>query len=459
MKYLISTFTFILFIQLNFAQSESLKIKLTRSSKILNLIKLGDEGFILKTGKNIPNSKKLNWTLSSYKKDLSLNWSVKIKKDQINKGLNNHIILSPNYQTVYHIEEKAYNSTIGKSSYFVTKINNKGDTSLLNLRGFKDWKGDLQNIFCNNQSLFFLTAEETVKRVDDSQNFILIKINIETSDISSIHLKLPITNKESSLWTYSNNTEDKIVFCRKFRDKCEVLNLDNNGKQIGSFDLLYDFKVKTVPSVNVKSNQYSYYDYSLESYFKQSKSGYASTRKRGSYGELIIDFENDNYYTYGLLGSSDVSDYETTGFFINKYDFKGKLVWSKTNNFPSNLIKNNLFIKLYTQNAIDYRQLSLVDNSPEPNSISLRIKCKNELNIINFSKETGEKTNAYYIKSSAITADNFYQINLGSKKANSNIENLNKKLKYLNYIQYSEGENAVFFDSKKYEVNLLYFRD
>jgi hypothetical protein len=462
MKYTLSIIIIFIFTHFSFSQSESLKIQLTRSSKILNLIKLDNQGFILKTGKDIPNSKKLDWTLSYYNKDLSLNWSVKIKKNQINKRLRNHIILSPNFETIFHIEERAYNNTqynpLNKTSYFITQINNKGDTSIIDLKGFKEWEGEIQNIFCNNNFLYFLIEEEVSQAVDDSQNFALIRLDNKTHITTRIPLELPITNKESSLWTFSDNTENQIVLSRKFRDKCEIINLDNDGNKVSTLTLPYDLTVKTVPSVNVESNIFSYYHYNLESYFKEGKSNYGSVRKRGGYGDIILDLENENYYAYGLLGDKDKTNYKTSGIYLNKYDLKGQLIWSKTNKFPSNLLKNNLFIDGYTKSPNDYRILSLKNNSPNDGSLSFRINCKNELNIIDFSKETGDKLSSNYLKSSLFDYQNFYQINIGSKKSRTYVENLDKKIRDLNFLLFSEGENAIFFDTKKYQVNLLYFK-
>ena len=46
-----------------FAQDNTISVQLTRNETILDSKDLGDSGFIIKTGKNYMNSKKLGWKL------------------------------------------------------------------------------------------------------------------------------------------------------------------------------------------------------------------------------------------------------------------------------------------------------------------------------------------------------------------------------------------------------------
>lgn len=454
------------------AQDKIERIKLERNVELLESVDLGEGGLLIKTGKNYPNSKKLDWKIRYYSPELDLVYEVPIEKTQINKGFGNPIVAAPDGAYVYHFEYKGYNTTIGAKKQHVTQINKEGKVKTYEVENIKEL-GHIKMGFCDNTYLYFLATEngdENHPRKKSAEKLLLNKV--KHSDLSSgqVALNLPELGDagEATFWTYAGHEEGQVFLASKTiqieegKYSYRLLTLDPDGNVIRDVTLDFSLADKHIrPSNNVKVFKGNSHASNDDFYAAvNSSSSFAQMEARiGAFGGIKVNPKTNSIHVYGLYGSKPFKSLGSLneGFFLHKYDFEGKLLWKVQEEFPETLTNDNAF-RLH---EVPFsRAFLLKENADQSQQLHFMFKKRVYTYHITSAGEFEESYWHFFEKTAGVEEANMCFSPSLQVKSREYFQDPKKKEKntFYQYFTSAKGECVFEYKPRKQKLDLLYFR-
>lgn len=383
-----------------FAQNNTAEIELDRGCMLLDFLDLGENGFIIKTGKEkAAYSKKLKWKVHYFDNDLNLIYAIPIKKEQIDTGSYNPILASHNGDYFYHKELKITTSFGAGKGHF-TQIKKDKSVKTHDIK-YKDYKGkSIENTFVDNNYYNMLCVDEekkSKKNKNPKKNYILYKFDHAEFKRTEAIIELPQIVEEDGIdktsWAFSDQNEDFIYMSRKdlnFESGNYIYHVvainKSDGKITNQFKLNFSMNTKHIrPSNNhieISGARYSNLnDFSLESVGAGANSrGYLHHTLR-AFGKLKLDLDNQKAYVFGLYGDKEFKNVGSTyqGYYIQAYNFNEEKEFEIIKELPESLAKESGF---KVHNIPHQRILSF---KIFEENLELFIKSKKQEYIISFS--------------------------------------------------------------------------
>ncbi|MFN3403499.1 MAG: hypothetical protein ACK40G_05335 [Cytophagaceae bacterium] len=384
-----------------FGQDKIQEIVLDNNVKLLDYMYLPDGGLILKTGKNTFSAQSQNWILYYYNPDLSLKYKVGIEKNQHNKGFVNFLFGSKDGKYVYHCEPKGNAPTNGASSFFFTQINDKGITKTIELN-YVQIPGYSIAMYADHDYLYFLNVrKDPLNKKKDKLCLFKFKHSDFTKEEVWFNLPEKKDEKFSSDYTYVGNQDGMVYLVTKSAFKegmliYDILGIDNNGKIIKNIEI----EVKYQNSFARPGNPERYYTWcrNLQDYhdFKFSPlrsnfSGFYYTSD--SYGDMYFDEKTNSFFIYAIAGPEPfLKTNMYSGYFIQKHDMSGDLIWKKDFEYSDEIMEDGFFIKGATPYMRKFKFQQISDEI-------LKLQLASSGHIYNFIHSNKDGSQKYYFKS------------------------------------------------------------
>lgn len=354
MQRLFFILTLFLFTQMVYAQEKKVKISLDeRKENLLDLCHINGEGFLLKTGKNVINSKNVNWKLHRYSEDLNLLWELSLEKDQIEKGLPNHLVTSRYSNYVYHWEGQGYNAVVGTSKWFVTQIDGNQNKKTFERDNPADY---IDAFFVNSAGVFvFANNGKSYEKVE----YRLFRYDHEGMKRISEILKLPKQKspkkdeKDLTNWYFvgQNGThfflgrKDAVYGSKKKDEKhrfyAEIAKVSLNGEVEETFELNSDLSgwKYVYPHMTFNPRGGDVVNHSevwISTNANDPNQLLSQEAKFNDFavGRIIYDELKNQFRIVGHYGDEEEKNRtDLQGVFIQNYDVAGKKLGEKLVNF------------------------------------------------------------------------------------------------------------------------------
>ncbi|PCI96412.1 MAG: hypothetical protein COB15_10350 [Flavobacteriales bacterium] len=290
------------------AQDKKTSFQIEKGESILSLININEQGFIIKTGKNSNNSKKVNWKLKYFDLDLNLIWDKAIPKEIVDQRYYDQFFSNIKGSKIYHIEKLNKPSgnliqQISKEGLIKKHQINKSTWQSLSK------KGNYKHTFSNENFMCFLFSKDgnenhPKKKIEEK----LILYTINSSDFSenTKTLELPKIKTDpikTNFWSYKSHDEDNLFFANIFKDKSEKRTSD---AEINIAKLNYNGQLKKDINLVIK------------------RENIAKVNQIDS----KVDIKNEHVYVFGMEQLKlNVKENDKRNLFIIQYDFDGNLLW------------------------------------------------------------------------------------------------------------------------------------
>jgi hypothetical protein len=364
-KYIISAII-ILFSYALRAQDNTVTIKLNETEDLLDIIDLGDNGLLFKTGLlvNIDNTnytytKKLNWKAYHYSSTLDKLWELPIQNYSTGK-YGDYFVSSPDASKLYQLEIKGMIN--GKS--LLTLINNGVLSESKEIDDVKKNGFRLISVFCDTNYIYFLNTKKGTgidKKEKFEEKIVFTRFSKESFSRKQIVLDLPEIEKDYNFWWYAGPSNNGFYLYNKNLNKntfkYSVLSLDSAGKVYkkymisdsldGGCEFEFSDTYKYYPGSKVEDNSVDFYSSPRSEWYLNGK------------GYFKFDEKNNVYYIYGIY-SVKVGKKDNYGFYICKYDMTGKRIWKLQKELNNEVVdkkiayhSKSLFFNLNPDNSID----------------------------------------------------------------------------------------------------------
>ncbi|MEW4922478.1 hypothetical protein [Algibacter sp. 2305UL17-15] len=362
------SFRIILFLLLGsfslFAQNSTAEVALDKSCVLLNFIDLGENGFIVKTGKEkAAYSKKLKWQVHYFDNDLNLIYSMPIKKDQLDTGSGNPILASRSGDYFYH-EEFKITTSFGAGKGHFTQIKKDKNIKTHDVK-YKDYKGkSIENSFVDDDYYNMLCVEKekkSRKNKNPKKTYTLYQFDHAEFNRTEVILDLPQIIEEDDIdktsWEFSDQKGGFIYMSRKdlnFESDNHTYHVvalnKSDGKIANQFTLNFSIGSKHIrPSNNnieIFGARYSSLgDFSLKTVGTGTSSRGSFHHRLSAFGKLKLDLDSQKAYVFGLYGDKEFKRIGSTyqGYYIKGYNFNGKKEFEVLKGLPQNLAKESGF--------------------------------------------------------------------------------------------------------------------
>lgn len=470
-KSILFVFVILIILSIN-AQDKEIEILLDRDTELLECFDLGDNGIVIKTGKNIRNVKDQDWKFTRYSSDLELVWEVPVENTMVNRGWSNPVIVSPDGQFFYQIEVKGINRTARPSKIQLTQINNEGKT---NSHEFAiNEIGKRVALFCTQKYICILCSQNGKHNHPKKKEFerlILYKIDVSNFKLQRSLIETPkIEDPENStFWKFIGQDDEKIYFAKtnlKIEEpeiEHEIITVNFEGKLLN--EIAIDISIGSkylVPAKYPKSHyENNYISYYKDFVYETTASGtYFSVPLIGAFSHIQLDKSDNSFYIYGLYGAKEYkkSSPRCEGYYIYKYDQEGKELWNIQNDAPKELALDKNF--KYDKEADTRRMTVLTD--PDGNTfLYIWVGTKTLYSTI-FTK-AGDVSESYkreyndWINPSIAYLD---FITSGNSKLNDYAGTIKYKRVIQTHVYYSlssTGEIIIVFKDRDDEIKIMYF--
>lgn len=377
------------------AQDKTAVIELGKNCEQLDMIDLGENGFLLKTGKtSAPYSKKLKWEMHYINNNLELVYSLPVEKEQIDKQLNNPILSSPSGNYLYHGEQKLI-TTFGKGKMRYTQIKKNKEVKIFNIN-YKNY-AYIEDNFCDDFYFYKLASkngETGNSKKMHKETMILYKHNHEDFNREEFILDLPPLAKDKNLsstfWEYSGQDDNLFYLHRKdinFKTNKAIYHIislnKSEGKVVSQFSINFSIKTKHIrPSNNLNKFPGDGYSINNDDFDTGTISAGTSSRitfhhETGAYGNLTLDPDNKMAYIYGLYGDKPSSTgVNIKGYFLKGYDFTGTQQFETIKSLPKKLadeaafrLHNVAFERVVTFTWIDNQRELIISSKKQSHKI------------------------------------------------------------------------------------------
>ncbi|MEP5340177.1 MAG: hypothetical protein ABJL44_11275 [Algibacter sp.] len=347
-----------------FAQHKAAEIELEKGCMLLDFLDLGENGFIIKTGKEkAAYSKKLKWEVHYFDNDLNLIYTMPIKKDQLDTRSDNPILASHSGDYFYH-EEFKITTSFGAGKGHFTQIKKDKSVKTHDVK-YKDYKGkSIEKAFVDDDYYNMLCVEEekkSKKNKNPKKTYTLYKFGHVEFNRTEVILDLPQIIEEEGIsktfWEFSDQKENFIYMHRKDLNfesgnhTYHVVALNkSDGKIANQFQLNFSIGLKHIrPSNNnieiFGAHYSSLNDFSFETVGTgESSRGYFHHRL-SAFGKLKLDLDQQKAYVFGLYGDKEFKNIGSIyqGYYIQGYNFNGEKEFEVLKGLPQNLAKESGF--------------------------------------------------------------------------------------------------------------------
>ena len=367
------------------AQDNKSEVQLSRTGYPEETVYLNEKGFLIRTG-GLRLGKNNTYQLLSYDAKANLKWEASIKQHYGNNAMLTAV--SPSGQVIYSIEVKeniqVEQLVIDGKTHYLTRITTDGQTKVAEIEGRKEFGKSLQAVFCDDQYLYFLTAEhgwETLEKKKAEERLILNRFEHDTMKWERFFFRLPPLKelKHSTFWhflgqteedkylvskRYDNDTGENFADILKFNSKAEIterltINFSLNGKHnrpamaLGIprqqweevADLAFGRTIKRTHRISGVGPPGTF----SNSVPREGDPNTITTSRTpllsGAFGYWYLDQQHKCLYTYGLLGPKPFKYIGPVydGFYIHKYDLEGNLIWKTEHTDVPELLEHKKF--------------------------------------------------------------------------------------------------------------------
>lgn len=363
----------ILFTQANelWGQQKTIDIDLERNESIESFLDLGSNGFILKTGKAQTLSKDVNWVARHYSPNLDLLWEVNIPKTEVTKNLSSPVISSPKGDYVYQIENKGGIAVWSKGGMYVSQIDQAGK-----LRGWEIDPKKLKDLdvshfsgnglqFCT-ESYFYLMSSPSNISIEKEANYVFYRWDhkgwqAERKEIILPDFKPAADRAYFKTWRFLGQSKGKLYFSGSSTTgqggkqiRVFIVGIDEVSLQVekeltvdlsldnGKF--IYPYNNIIVAKEPTNSGNHSFDGFDINTTVS------SSTRMDpnfGAYVRTILDEVHGHIYLVGYYGNmefqSNITKPDYQGYYIQKYNLSGDLLWKVQKVAPPALVAERIF--------------------------------------------------------------------------------------------------------------------
>jgi hypothetical protein len=445
-----------------FAQEKKAEIELKSHTSLERSIFFPDQNLIFITSRN---ALKAETTVYCFSPDGDKVWEKKIPVLLPVATQKTNVITTPDEKTILVVQQQDRNYNSGPHQ--IVMLNRNGDEKTFKIEGKKEFGKRLLKVFCDNNYLYYIASmygEEKHKERKSGDKVILNRFSLSDFSYQRFVLDLPQIKEGSNttFWSLIGQRDDEKFFVSKSIDKeagkntFTVATVNHEGKTLKTMVLetvLTDSKF-TRPSYSTFENpweqEFVQLDYS-EAPGAPGSNSITIIELDGAFGHILYSDLHDCFYVYGLTGPEPFKKRgNNDGFYINKFDRDGKLMWDLQQPASKQLLNEKYFDP---NSSPRYRNFSI---SPLPNNM---LKTDIELFEIKYryfitpdgktiSESRSEKKE---IVDGVITSNkNLKSAGYVSKNQNSNI--------YINVYQQAESELVVRRDFQKLKVEVLLFK-
>ena len=477
------------------AQDNTTQLKLGKLEFPLETIYLGEQGFMVLTD-YIFKGKSKDMRLISYDAKGNQQWEKTIKN---NYGFMKTLIMvtSPSGKVTYTIEMKGENDsntlTFSGKTHYITQITREGQMKSMEIKGKKEFGKSLQAIFCDDAYLYYLASEngwEIHKKKKAAERLILNRFDRNTLKWEQFFFRLPPmkTLEDATFWHFLGQAGDMnyLIATRFSRETAmnhaEILQFNNEAEVTDKLSISYSLENKyNRPALALALPRQGWFnvtdrafgrtttrqhfignDFSGASQLNQNPADVVNMSSTpllaGAFGYWHLDSENNRLYNYGLLGPKPFKNLGPVydGFYIHKYDLKGKLIWKVAHTDVPELLDEKQF---------------KVHRKPYERKINLKVLDDETLN---FSAHVPAKLFSFEIAPDGRVRDNIVMKEKERMPTNNMVQNSSRKLKseayvkanpigkkekFITYSNFysSAGEILMKFDAKNARMDILYF--
>jgi len=337
----------------------------------------------------------------------------------------------------------------------------------------------INQAFCDEKYLYFVSTLKGQEFYGDKkmlkEKIIFKRISHSNFSEKNFLLDLPALTspKTQGFWTYAGHSDKAMYFLsptisiKEKIYKYDIVSVNSEGRVTDkvSIDLSLEGGKHMRPSANyvISPGNYQYNLADFNSTYS-NYTGYSAVINMrmdniDGFGEVVVDDKNNAIYIFGLYGpvAFRLPGAKYEGYFIYKYDLRGKPIW-KVQNKVSGQLATKPYFKM--QGVPEGRSLALRLFSKK---LKLQIFFKSEVHTYEFTYD-GNPITDYYNKFSkeaatAMEAKMSYPVP-GKIKSFQYMGSLNPadiKNTYMQYFSSSEGEILLLDKRNKEEIELLRF--
>lgn len=377
MKHLI-VYIILLSATFSYAQNEQFSLDLEKKADVVDIVTIGDQGFLIKTAVTYAK-KERNVKIHSFTADLKKRWTLNLEKPT-NKYLHYTLLASPYSPLVYYIETVEGND-YAKTGIDITRIDSLGKKTVIKYDFPKEFsRANRVAMFADEGALYILNSEVKVASDKDIKKkkaankkesvlvFYVMKNSKKVMERFVTDIKLTSDDKDADLFVeYLGHDEENIFLSRKSVDlpenkiSYEVITLDKSFNNVDVTNFEVALKNPLVPALNSRAeNGASIYNNDYDVTVVQRGNLVTTTyyANAGSFGCAQLDVLNGHFYIYGLTGAKpsgkdakkDAGKMLTKaeGGFICKFDFNTGVEKSKTEfNLASGFTSDTYFSDPY----------------------------------------------------------------------------------------------------------------
>ncbi len=278
-------------------------------------------------------------------------------------------------------------------------------------------------------------------KIKDSPNLSLLErsFDLKTPKYSKFSFPNYETDRKKLLWSLNTTSSDQLVFVAK--------DLSKDGKVDNYFVSIYDEKFNIQHSTSLKVEFLKdYFSYSNDgkgtSWYHYAYDTKDSTAKNvdalsGATGNLLFDKEENVFYTYGLYSvkQKPYRIIKPDGFYIYKFDWKGKLLWNKKHSISE--------YKNFSKKQKGFHYIVKLNKTGNKLGISLRPEDGKNIYLASLDENTGD------IIKKSISAYSYSRNGYNGISKNTFWSPYNLKNDYSSKLNFDfETIEALFFNSK-----------
>jgi len=478
-----------------FSQDKRYDVSLNKNELVLEVANIEEGGLLIKTGALSLFGKNVNTIhyISSSGQEL---WSKELKSEIAMLRSHNILVASPNGDVVYNIELNA--NMFYNEAQYLTQIKRDGEEKKFVLKVKEEYGKNLLNIFCDDQYLYYVTAEEGWEMHENKKTKEKLVINrFSHNDFSytKIYPSMPTIEdgETTSFWIYGGQFEGEKYFYSKTIDidkgagSVQLVVLDNEGKVLRKSLIPITLAPGTCPRPSVDLSpvadlwNYHSFGYSrcnFDFIMTVPKGGMSFTPAGAIAGgfrvppsmntqrinykytssafiRVAIDGEHQALYIFGLYGHKPfrqvASRYE--GFYIQKFDLNGGNQWSLVQPAPDELKK----VAKFTIHAAPHQRNIALEFLPDSN-VAFAVSVLSDAFTFSISSD-GKLQKVTH----AAKGESFYGSALNtelSPKAKTYVDQEFGKSKDIGQrvFLHSMGDDLLLFDKRKSKVSVLFFK-
>ncbi|MFN6945118.1 MAG: hypothetical protein ACK4ND_09230 [Cytophagaceae bacterium] len=392
------------------AQKE-VSLNVDKNISLLDVLNLGQEGIVVKSGRELEQLKKRNISLKFFSPNLEEIWSVNLPDQKPRSNADQFLASSSSGNHIYNITIVGGQPFGQKSLVHWVHVDRNG-----NLREHLPEdelpKGYLQSVFCDEEYLYFVSTEknhQNHKKKKVEERILISRYRHQDFAAEELQPELPVIPypEISSFWEYAGNSNDVLFFSRKEISEVaafKLIHLSKDGKVIREIvvsspltndHLRPSFNLFHQPgAVKVKDNDFTTFftgDPKQNNETTESLTNNVHVlHELGAYGNLRLVPQQNAFFLYGLYGPDPFRSvgniYE--GFFISKYDLDGELLFFQQFQMPAEIIDDSFF-RMMASPAQRRTYLHV-----EEKGLVFRLWFKNEIH--NIALDTEGKLRKYY---------------------------------------------------------------